>query len=171
MVAWLNHREVLRDFPAAILNKSQLNLISFCYILCHETIFLGFSSSVWWQSKGLGPFEFQGATNSLVITDYCLQKVRKAAAFLKLTVLFYLFIILCFHHYVRIYLSYVTAKGAKTRGAWGDISLPIIWRYPPPIIWKWSTSAFPPIIWMGVHLSKNSGKKLFYSCLKTFFLV
>ena len=53
-------------------------------------------------------------------------------------------------------------RGAKTWGGWGDIS--------PPIVWEWSTSAYPPRFLMGLHQSENLGKKVLYIWWRPFFL-
>ena len=55
----------------------------------------------------------------------------------------------------------------------GDISPPIIWLYPPPIVWVWSTSASPPIIRLWCASERRCplafGEKSVPFLVKTFF--
>ena len=63
-----------------------------------------------------------------------------------------------------------TKQGCRNKGGMGGMYPPNNLAVYPPIVWEWSTSAFPPIIWMGVHLSVNVGETVFYSCWRPFFL-
>ena len=54
-------------------------------------------------------------------------------------------------------------------GGMGGYILPNNLAVSPPIVWEWSTSASPSIIWMGVQLSVNLGKNVFYSCWRPIF--
>ena len=73
----------------------------------------------------------------------------------------------CFPVYpILLTLCLVTVSGAETRGG---IYPPNNLAVSPAIVWEWSTCASPPIIWMGVQLSVNLGKKVFCSRWRLFF--
>ena len=57
-------------------------------------------------------------------------------------------------------LKEIMLAGVPKQGGKGGYIHPNNFDVSPPIVWEWSTtSASPAIIWMGVHLSVNLGKK------------